>query len=57
MLIFVRVRSNIQFAIGFPKNPLLKTHSNKEHDNKKLQPPNPDTIELLTEQITHSVLV
>ena len=31
--------------------PLLKTHSNKEHDNAKLHPPNPESIEDLVEQI------
>ena len=29
----------------FSNHPLLKTHSNKEHDNAKLHPPNTDIIE------------
>ena len=35
-LFFFRVRSKSQFTIGlFSNNPLLKNHSNKEHDNAK----------------------
>ena len=41
----------------FPNHPLLKTHSNKEHDNAKLHPPNHESIEQLVEQIIHSVPV
>ena len=37
--------------------PLLKTHSNKEYDNTKLHPPNPESIEELIERIIHSVPV
>ena len=31
----------------FSNNPPLKMHSNKEHDNEKLHPPNPEIIENL----------
>ena len=56
MLIFFRVRPKGQFTIDFfSKHPLLKTHSNKEHDNEKLQPQNPEIIEELFEWIIHSV--
>ena len=36
---------------------LLKTHSNKEHDNAKLHPLNPESTEELVEQIIYSVSV
>ena len=55
MIIFVEVISNSQFMIGFSNNPILKTHSNKEHDNAKLHPPNTENIEKLVERIIHSV--
>ena len=35
----------------FKNHPLLKTHSNKEHDNEKNYPPNPESIKELDEQI------
>ena len=41
----------------FLNHALLKTHSNKEHDNEKLHPPNPESTEELIEQIIHSVSV
>ena len=41
----------------FSNHPLLKTHSNQEHDNAKLQPPNPERLEQLVERIIHSVPV
>ena len=41
----------------FSYYPLLKTHSNQEHDNENLHPPNPDIIEQLVEQIIHYVPV
>ena len=41
----------------FSNHPLLKTPSSKEHDNEKLHPPNPESIEQLVEQIIHSVSV
>ena len=55
ILIFVRVILKIQFTMGFSNHPLLKTHSNKEHDNEKLHPTNPEIIEESFEQIIHSV--
>ena len=39
----------------FSTNPMLKTHSNKVHDNTKLHPPNPESIEKLVELIIHSI--
>ena len=36
---------------------LLKTHTNQEHDNEKLHPPNPDRLEQLFEQIINFVPV
>ena len=39
----------------FSNYPLLNTHSNKEHDDAKLQPTNPESIEELVERIIHSV--
>ena len=39
----------------FPYNPLLKTHTNQEHDNKNHHLPFTDSIEQLVEKIIHSV--
>ena len=39
----------------FSNNPLLKTHSNKEHDNAKVHPPNLESIEKLIERIIYYV--
>ena len=39
----------------FSNYPLLKTHSKKKHDNAKLQPPNPESIEELVEQMINYV--
>ena len=55
IIIFVRVRLKSQFTIGFSYDPLLKTHSNQEHDNAYICPPFPESIEQLIEQIIHSV--
>ena len=53
---FFRVISKSQFTIGFFHNhPMLKNHSNKEHDNAKLHLTNPESTEELVEQIIHSV--
>ena len=41
----------------FSINPLLKTHSNQEHDDENLHPPNPESTEKLVERIIHSVPV
>ena len=41
----------------FSNHLLLNTHSNQEHDNAKLHPPNPERLEQLVEQIIHSVPV
>ena len=41
----------------FSNYPMLETHLNKEHDNAKLHPPNPDDIKELVEQIINSVPV
>ena len=41
----------------FSNNPLLKTHSNQEHDNAKLHPLNSEHLEQLVEQIMHSIPV
>ena len=38
-------------------NPLLKTHSNQEHDHANLHPPNTESIEQHFEQIIQSILV
>ena len=40
----------------FSNNPLLNNHSKKGHDNAKLHPPNPGSIEELVERIIHYVL-
>ena len=37
------------------KHPLLKTHSNKEHNKEKLHPPNPEGTEELVAWMIHSV--
>ena len=39
----------------FSNHPMLKTHSNKEHDNAKVHPTNPESTKELVEQIIHSV--
>ena len=39
----------------FSNHPMLKTHSNKEQDNAKPHPPNPESTEELIEQIIHYV--
>ena len=36
---------------------MLKTHSNKEHDNAKFYAPNPESIEQLVEWMIHFVPV
>ena len=41
----------------FKYHPLLKTHSNQEHDNAIHHLPLPDIIEQLFERIIHSVPV
>ena len=41
----------------FSYHPLLKTHSNTEHDNENLHPPFPESIEHLFEQIVHIIPV
>ena len=41
----------------FSNHYFLKTHSNKEHDNEKLWPTNPESIEEIFERIIHSVPV
>ena len=41
----------------FLNHPLLKTHSNQEHDNEKLHPTNPERLEQRFERIIYSVLV
>ena len=41
----------------FSYHTLLKTHSNQEHDNANLHPPNPESVEQLVEQIIHYVPV
>ena len=41
----------------FPNHPLLKTHSNQEHYNANLHPPNHESIEKLLEGIINSVPV
>ena len=45
------------YNIILSNNPLLKAHSNKEHDNVKLHPPNTESIEQLIERMIHSVPV
>ena len=39
----------------FSNHPILKTHSNKEHNNANIHSPNPEIIEKFVEQIIHSV--
>ena len=39
----------------FSSHPLVKTHSNQEHDNAIHHPHFPENIEQLIEQIIHSV--
>ena len=41
----------------FSYHPLLKNHSNQDHDNENLYPSSPDSIEQLVEKIIHSVPV
>ena len=41
----------------FSNLPMLKTHSNQEHDNANLHPQNPESIEKLVEKIIHCVPV
>ena len=41
----------------FKYHHMLNTHSNQEHDNANLRPPNPESPEQLVEQIIHSVPV
>ena len=41
----------------FSYYPLLKTNSNKEHDNANIPPFPPESIEQIVEQIFHSVPV
>ena len=38
-------------------HPLLKTHSNKEHENANIHPPNPESIEKIVGKTIHSVPV
>ena len=45
------------YDILFLYHLLLKTHSNQEHDNANLHPPNPESIEQIAEEIIHSVPV
>ena len=33
----------------------MKTHSKKEHDNAKIHPPNPESIEELVDQTIHYI--
>ena len=46
----VEIKEPVYNMIFF-NHPLLKTNSNKEHDNAKIHPPNIESIEQLVEKL------